>query len=158
MSKSHERLISNVTIFVGAGVSLRSGMPHGAALGRHAFDLVINSAKVMLDDADIIRLRRSLSGLRLEILLERLATEIPKSYLFAVFDILRSGVPNLNHLAALRLRPRSIITTNQDLLLEKAAERLNAFSPIIHLHGRCDDKESIVTMISQYLAGLARWA
>jgi len=133
-------------------------MPHGAALGRHAFDLVINSAKVMLDDADIIRLRRSLSGLRLEILLERLATEIPKSYLFAVFDILRSGVPNLNHLAALRLRPRSIITTNQDLLLEKAAERLNAFSPIIHLHGRCDDKESIVTMISQYLAGLARWA
>jgi tetratricopeptide (TPR) repeat protein len=146
--------LPNTTIFVGAGVSLLSGLPDGAALGQQAFDLVLNSGEIILNDLDVSRLREAVKELRLEILLERLATEIPKGYLFAVFNILKSARPNLNHLAAVKLGLRSVVTTNQDLLLETASERLHLRSKIIHLHGRCDDRQSIITMIGQYLAGL----
>src|SRR5437667_139144 len=100
--------LPNTTIFVGAGVSLLSGLPDGAALGQQAFDLVLNSGEIILNDLDVSRLREAVKELRLEILLERLATEIPKGYLFAVFNILKSARPNLNHLAAVKLGPRSV--------------------------------------------------
>lgn len=147
-------LPSNTTILIGAGLSLDSGLPDGAALVEQAFDLVANSAPILLNDSELLELRRAIGDLRLEILLERLVTEIPKDFLFRMFDSLRNARPNFNHLAVIALKPRSIVTTNQDLLLESAAEFLGLRCSVIHLHGRCDNKQSIITTISQYLVGL----
>jgi tetratricopeptide (TPR) repeat protein len=142
------------TFLLGAGISLRSGLPDGATLLEKAFDLVINSGHILLNGSDLRELRRAIKELRLEILLERLGKEVPKDFLFSVFDSLKDAKPNFNHLSIIRLKPHSIVTTNQDLLLEAAARLLDVHCPIIHLHGRCDNKQSIITTISQYLAGL----
>jgi tetratricopeptide (TPR) repeat protein len=141
-------------MLIGAGISLRSGLPDGATLAEKAFDMVAAVGPILLKDTELAELRGAAKRLRLEILLERLATEVPKGFLFSVFGSLKDASPNFNHLAIIALKPRSVVTTNQDPLLEMAAELLGEKYTVIHLHGRCDDKQSIITTISQYLAGL----
>lgn len=145
-----------IVYLVGAGVSQRapSRLPDGTALAKLAFDLLSKSGAVLLNPGELSRLRRRATRLRLEILLERLSNELSSRFLFQIFQTLRFAVPNLNHLALIESRPYAIVTTNQDLLLEKASERLGHHVDTLHLHGRCDDLRTIVTTISQYLGGL----
>ncbi len=156
--KSHPRRaqspLSGATVLVGAGISFDSGLPDAESLAMRALDLVTESSPILLADAELSRLREHVKNLRLEILLERLATEVPKEFLFSVFECLRDASPNFNHIALMGLEPGSVVTTNQDLLLESAAGLLGLESSVLHLHGRCNDKHSIITTISQYLAGL----
>ncbi len=67
--------------------------------------------------------------------------------------MLRSAQPNPNHFA-LAAGQFDILTTNQDLLIEAAAATLDLPSNVLHLHGRCDRPTTIITLISQYVAGL----
>jgi len=147
-------VFTSTTILVGAGLSRLSGLPDANALAARAFDMVVHSGPIFVDKAELVRLRRAAKQLRLEILLERFAAEVPKEFLFSVYDSLLGAKPNFNHLAVIALKPRSIVTTNQDLLLEAAAKLLRVQYPVVHLHGRCDNKQSIITTISQYLDGL----
>lgn len=133
-----------------------SSLPSGEQLSKHALDLVRASAEILLTDLEIASLYEAVGDLRLEIMLERLATEISKARLFSVFHVLRGASPNFNHFAAVAVRPRAIVTTNQDILSEEAAKILKVPCSIVHLHGRCDNVQSIRTMISQYLVGLPR--
>jgi tetratricopeptide (TPR) repeat protein len=143
-----------VTILAGAGLSRGSGLPLGDELAEKALNLVLISGQVLLNDSELLSVRRAAKRLRLEILLERLVTEAPKYFLFGVYDLLKGARPNFNHLAVITLKPHSLVTTNQDLLLEEAAESLSVKRSVIHLHGRCDNRQSIITTISQYLSGL----
>jgi tetratricopeptide (TPR) repeat protein len=144
---------SKMTLFIGAGLSLDSGLPTGAALGSLALELVANRNTTVLKHGELARVHKGVENLRLEIVLERLGAEISSGLLFEVFELLVDARPNLNHLMAVTLTP-TILTTNQDMLLEESAKLLSVKRQIIHLHGRCDNKQSIITMISQYLAGL----
>ncbi len=52
-----------------------------------------------------------------------------------------------------------ILTVDQDVLFEQAARILRRPDPeycVVDLHGRCDQPATIVTLISQYLAGLPK--
>jgi tetratricopeptide (TPR) repeat protein len=118
-------------------------------------EMLLDSADVVLDSNSIRELRRIVEDLRLELGLEILARHINLRMLVQVYVILRRAVPNYNHLA-LAVADVQTITTNQDILIENAAERLGVSSDVLHLHGRCDRPASVITLISQYMAGLPR--
>lgn len=126
-------------------------------MARDVFDLLMRTGHVTVDDDTIASLRSFVTRrLRLELFLEVLTNEIPPSVVFKPFEQLVSASPNFNHLAIAALTSRPIATTNQDLLLEDALCRMGVRRRIIHLHGRCDNLASIITIVSQYLGGLDR--
>jgi tetratricopeptide (TPR) repeat protein len=47
-----------------------------------------------------------------------------------------------------------LLTTNQDLLFERAASQLGMKREVSHLHGRCDESHTIVTLVRDYVRGL----
>lgn len=151
--------LNNCRFFVGAGASFDSGLPSGGDFSDRVFDLLLHTSATALNLNNIARLRnivRQPQQLRLEIFLEILTLEISASTVFKPFELLLSAKPNFNHLAVASLSSGAVITTNQDLLLEKAASLLRSRRRIIHLHGRCDALGTIITIISQYLGGLDR--
>jgi tetratricopeptide (TPR) repeat protein len=149
------------TVLAGAGISIDAPacLPDGAALAGDVFDLLAGTGEVLLPQAEMAALRETvIERLRLEVFLEILAGEISAETVFGPFQLLAGAVPNVAHLALAALSPRALVTTNQDLLLEAAQRLLPHGGPeppsVLHLHGRCDDIGSIITMISQYLGGL----
>lgn len=151
------RPLGDWTFLVGAGVSIPSpaNLPSGEIFSRKIFDLLTRTGPTFLETEAVRQLRRAVTKeIRLEIFLETLASEIPAAIVFSPFKMFRRAVPNFNHYAVATLASGVIVTTNQDLLIEEAGKRLRAPRRVIHLHGRCDDVSSIVTIISQYLGGL----
>jgi tetratricopeptide (TPR) repeat protein len=151
--------MSKNLFLVGAGISLAppSQLPSGADFDVMMCDLLTETGPVFLKNTVLAKLRQTIAGqLRLETFLETLASEISPHVIFQLFAILRPAEANFAHLALVTLSPRAIITANQDLLLERAASLLKRKPDIIHLHGRCDRIETIVTLISQYIGGLDR--
>jgi tetratricopeptide (TPR) repeat protein len=122
---------------------------------RLVVEMLLDSADVVLDSNSVGELRRIIKDLRLELGLEILARHINPLVLVQVYAILRRAVPNYNHLA-LAIADVETVTTNQDVLIENAAIRLGVSSDVLHLHGRCDRPASVITLISQYVAGLPR--
>ena len=142
---------------VGAGVSMPrpANLPSGSQFLGVVFDLLTKTGPTFLDRQALSKLRRKVQrDLRLEIFFETLAREISPHIIFQVFKMFRAAEVNFTHLALVALAPRIIVTTNQDLLIERAAAILKARPSILHLHGRCDEMGTIITLISQYLGGL----
>jgi len=154
---AYSRPGDQLVILCGAGISLDppSRLPSGAKLLRSVIGMLLDSDDIVLDGDCIRQLRRVVRDLRLELALELLARHINPRTLVQVYAVLRRAVPNYNHLA-LATADVQIITTNQDTLIEAAAERLGTTPDVLHLHGRCDRPATVVTLISQYMAGLPR--
>jgi tetratricopeptide (TPR) repeat protein len=143
-------------VLCGAGISLDepSRLPSAAKLARKAVDLLLASDDVALDAEAVRALKKAVRAMRLELTMERLSLQVDAATLVQVYGALCGAEPNFNHLALASL-DLAVVTTNQDLLLEAAADRLCRRREIVHLHGRCDRPETIVTMLSQYMSGLA---
>ena len=152
-------LPANATLLCGAGVSQGSGLPDGQALAALAFDHVWAGANVYpLAALDAVHdaLRWPPGGeprLRLELILDLMAKEIPADVLAGIYSILLGASPCLAHYA-LAAAGTPIVTTNQDELIEDAAIRLGVAVDVTHLHGLASRPQSIVTMLSQYVDGL----
>ena len=143
-------------VFCGAGISIGppSSLPSAADLARKAVDLLLASADIVLDAAAITALAEAIRRMRLELILERLSLHVDAATLVQVYSMLRGAALNFNHLALAAADLAVVVTTNQDILLEAAADRLFQRREVVHLHGRCDRPETIVTMLSQYMSGL----
>lgn len=158
-------LLAGATVLCGAGISrlAPSSLPDGAALARRLVELVLDGPVVFADAAFeqvFAALQPRPDGeqdLRLELLFELFAHELDPKVLVEVFQLLEGARPNGNHFSLLLCGAAHILTVNQDVLFEQAARDLGRPDPdgcVIHLHGRCDQPSTIVTLISQYLAGL----
>src|SRR5450755_2193268 len=153
------QLPRNTIFLCGAGVSQGSGLPDGQALAQLAFDRVWAGANVyppQAADAVHDALRWPAGGepqLRLELILDLMAEEIPAEVLAGIYSALLGANPCLAHyvLAAAGI---PIATTNQDELIEDAAIKLGVAADVLHLHGLASRSQSIVTMLSQYVDGL----
>jgi tetratricopeptide (TPR) repeat protein len=136
-----------------------SGLPDGQALAALAFDCAWAGAKVYppaAADAVHEALRWPSGGeprLRLELILDLMAKEIPAGVLAGIYSVLLDASPCLAHYA-LAAAGTPIVTTNQDELIEDAAIKLGAAVDVMHLHGLASRPQSIVTMLSQYVDGL----
>lgn len=145
------------TFLVGAGASRGSGLPDGAMLATRIFNLLTEGRPVLVETSAVAKVRAALEHeLRLETFLEILAGEVSAEIAFKPFTSLEKAEPCFAHFAILALSRGTLITTNQDILFERAAQLLRSPRRIIHVHGRCDQIASIVTIISQYLGGLDR--
>ncbi len=153
--------LEHTAIFAGAGISTLppSNLRSGDQLVELLFSLLSNSRDVLMPKSAVESLATRLRSLRLELVLEILARHIEPALLVQIFGLLRDARPNFNHLALLRLRPKAILTSNQDLLFERGASLLGVTCEnVYHLHGRCDEPDSIVALISQYVGGLSELA
>lgn len=152
-------------VFCGAGISFDSGLPLALDLTRHLL------RQLPLDAAQRSRVVRS--HLPFEAIMESISSH---SDITRLMDIYRLGTPNLNHIIIARLARKGmitkIVTTNFDLLLEKAliqeglkegvdfhvaitqdhfeeflreGQRHNVL--IVKLHGSADNYESIRTTL-----------
>jgi tetratricopeptide (TPR) repeat protein len=152
--------LPGATLLCGAGISVPSELPDGQRIARVAFDLVWRGAKAFDPDArDRVRAALDWSSsrepaLRLELMLELLGRELDPAALVTVFRLLATAKPSRNHAALALSGASSIVTTNQDLLIEEAARGLNVRCAVQHLHGRYDRPGSIITFLSQYVEGL----
>jgi hypothetical protein len=155
------RLPKDAIVLCGAGVSRDSGLPDGQEMAAVAFEQVWAGTKVYAPDAaDAVReaLRWPASGepkLRLELILDLMAREIPPVVLAGVYAAVLRAQPCLAHFA-LAAAAVPIVSTNQDELVEDAARRLGVTVDVLHLHGRASKPASIVTMLSQYIDGLPK--
>ena len=142
---------------VGAGASLGAGLPDGAMLATNIFNLLIGSGEVLTNATSLAQVHAALQyELRLETFLEILADQVSPEVAFRPFASLQHAVPCFAHFAILALSGNVVVTTNQDILFERAARLARLRRRVIHLHGRCDDIGSIITIVSQYLGGLER--
>lgn len=142
---------------VGAGASLGSGLPDGATLATNIFNLLVGSGEVLAEQSALSKVYDALQyDLRLETFLEILADQVSPEIAFMPFSSLQYAEPCFAHFAILALSASTVITTNQDILFERAVRLGHLHRRIIHLHGRCNEIGSIVTTISQYLGGLER--
>ncbi len=143
-------------VLAGAGISKAPPTcgPLGAEMVTSVFHGLMSAPSLTLPRGCKRWLAGRIGSLRLELFLQLLAKEIPRRTLVGIYQHLANREPNLNHfgLTALGL---PIVTTNQDLLLEEAARRLGIVASITHLHGSIDRPDSIVTVLDQYLRGLA---
>jgi tetratricopeptide (TPR) repeat protein len=150
----------NTTFLCGAGVSQGSGLPDGQALAASAFDQVWAGANVYpaaaldaVHDA-LLWPPRGEPRLRLELILDLMAKEMPADVLAGIYSVLLGASPCLAHYA-LAAAGMPIVTTNQDELIEDAAIKLGVAVDVMHLHGLASRPQSIVTMLSQYVDGLS---
>ena len=92
--------------------------------------------------------------MRLELILDLMAKHIPAKVMAGVYSVVLGAEPCLAHytLAAAGV---PIVTTNQDKLVEKAAQLLGITVNVLHLHGIASRPKTIVTMLSQYVDGLS---
>jgi tetratricopeptide (TPR) repeat protein len=143
-------------IFCGAGISfdIPSGLPRAEELGLALVRLLLDSSDSVFDNEVTDQVEAATREVRLEVLLELLARQIAASTLVRIFECLCSAIPNRNHFAIAAADFPVVLTTNQDILLESAAARLARAKKVIHLHGRCDQPQTIVALISQYVKGL----
>jgi tetratricopeptide (TPR) repeat protein len=154
--------LEDATIFCGAGISIPSGLPDGQALARVVIDLLFRDSGVFDSRAhDAITEALSWAAqageepqLRLELMLELLARELAPAILVRVFQMFGSATPSPVHLAIALSGARRVVTTNQDLLLEKASRIVGRQRRILHVHGRFDKPATIITLLSQYVEGL----
>ncbi len=153
----------------GAGISFDapSQLPAGDRLAAELLGLVVAGPALPFPHDVVDRCRQAVEAthassepVRLEQLFELFSREIDPLLLVEVFRLLEDRAPNRNHLALIAACPHALYTTNQDVLLEAAVKyirkrsaRAKVPSPV-HLHGRCDQPASIVTLISQYMLGL----
>jgi len=158
-------VLAGATVLCGAGISrlAPSNLPDGALLARRLIELVLDGPLAFPDDAFdqvFAALQPRPDGeqdLRLELVFELLAHELDPTVLVEVFGLLEGAAPNANHLGLLLSGAADLLTVNQDVLFEQAARILGRPDPdncVVHLHGRCDQPTTIVTLVSQYLAGL----
>jgi len=142
---------------VGAGASRGAGLPDGAMLATNIFNLPIGSGEVLTNATSLSQVHAALQyELRLETFLEILGDQVSPEVAFQPFASLQHAEPCFAHFAILALSGDVVVTTNQDILFERAARLARLRRRVIHLHGRCDDIGSIVTIVSQYLGGLER--
>lgn len=115
----------NLAVFCGAGISSNSGLP----LGNDLFDyLVFNLLKNklwMVTNRKILRLILN-NRIPLEKLIEIFSHHIDLNKIYYLFQL---GIPNNNHISIAQLATlgiiKNIVTTNFDLLLEKAFDKIN---------------------------------
>ena len=83
------------SVFItGAGASLGSGLPDGAALATRTFDLLINSGTVVAEARALAKIRVALQHeLRLETFLEVLAGEVSAEIAFRPFASMERAAP-----------------------------------------------------------------
>lgn len=148
---------AEVAVLCGAGISAErpSSLPTGGDLALQVFDLTTGGKTGPFAAGPIARLRRQIrtGALRLEVICDLLTREIDPLTVVSPFGQLRGALPNRLHVALTLLAPAALITTNQDLLLERAGEVLGLTNQVVHLHGRCDRPRSIVTTVAGYLHG-----
>lgn len=154
------RLPPDTTFLCGAGVSAESGLPDGQTLATRAFGEVAAGTRVY-SVAALQRVHDALQwtatgepALRLELMLEVMSREIPVEVLAGVYSVVLGASPTLAHYI-LALSRRPIVTTNQDELVEAAANDLGLGASVLHLHGMASDPASIVTTLGQYSEGLS---
>jgi tetratricopeptide (TPR) repeat protein len=92
--------------------------------------------------------------LRLELMLDLMARDLPSKTLVGVYSLVLGRKPTLPHFA-LAAAGCPIVTTNQDELIELAASELGRAADVLHLHGLASDPDSIVTTLSKYVEGLS---
>src|SRR5215213_2532483 len=165
LEQGHHRIVhrlpKDAVLLCGAGVSRDSGLPDGQQLAEIAFDEVWAGTRVYAPKAaDAVRdaLRWPRSGepmLRLELILDLMAREVPPVVLAGVYTAVLRAQPCLAHFA-LAAAAIPIVTTNQDELVEDAARRLGVTVDVLYFHGRASKPASIVTMLSQYIDGLPK--
>lgn len=136
-----------------------SRLPSGEELACRLIELVLDgpvvfSSASMGSILSTVHMSGGDSALRLELVFEVLARELDPDVLVHVYRLLEGASPNANHFAVLAAGAREIVTLNQDVLLEEAAQLLGRAPPILHLHGRCDRPDTIVTLLREYLSGL----
>jgi len=107
---------NNFAIFFGAGISFNSGLP----LANEITSSILKSLPIDNDDMD----KLLNSKLPFEAFIEVLIEHTNFSKVISVFE---KGEPNTNHILIARLAKlgylKTIVTTNFDLLLEKALEK-----------------------------------
>lgn len=153
MSRKH-----SCVFFVGAGISVSSNLPTGCEFALQIFDMLVRGA-TRLRGKTLATLRDfAARELRLEMFLQILTEEIPPDIVLAPFALLLSARPCINHFAITTVTSQPIVTTNQDLLLEKAAATVGREYEVevVHLHGRADDVSTIRAVVGDYLPGLPR--
>lgn len=153
--------LRNTVILCGAGVSADepSRLPSGEKLARRLVTLVLKDTTLWDGDARrflTTRPQKSQEELRLELVFELLARYLDPRALVRVYELFIDASPNRNHLALLCTRAHKIFTTNQDILFERARRLLVPLRTVqfVHLHGRCDQPSTIVTLVREYLKGL----
>lgn len=151
--------LARAVMLCGAGISVEppSDLPSGDALALRTFDLAANSGAHPYDAGAVARVRDLIrSGeLRLEVICDLLARELPAATVISPFEILCDALVNRMHVAIALLAPTAVVTTNQDRLLERGAALVGNDLTVVHLHGRCDQPDSIITTIGGYLQGLS---
>jgi tetratricopeptide (TPR) repeat protein/NAD-dependent SIR2 family protein deacetylase len=107
----------NLAVFCGAGISKNSGIPLADELKAYILSLMPIYAEK--SDVDLI-----MSALPFEAFIEIVQSAFPITLLLDVFN---GGEPNANHLLIAKLAKlgyiRTIVTTNFDLLIERALEK-----------------------------------
>ncbi|WP_410574372.1 hypothetical protein [Amycolatopsis sp. cmx-4-61] len=149
------RLPLDATVLCGAGVSFDSHLPDGRKLASLAFGEVARGCGVYPAKAiNAVKRQLDRERLRLEVVLDLMAKEVPSRTLAGVYSAVEGARPARPHHILVRLGV-PVVTTNQDELLEMAA-RAHRLLDVLHLHGRATDLRSVVTMLSQYVEGLPR--
>ena len=128
-----------VALFVGAGISMDSGLPNFFSFGKHVCQYVtgkfehangIEQASVLLDN----EVCGIVDKLRPEVLLQALHDEIGDR-IFDFYEWLDGDSPNQNHmfLAHAIVQGHIVLTTNIDNLIEVAFEKITGqtLSPIV---------------------------
>ncbi|RSD16344.1 hypothetical protein EIY87_22080 [Amycolatopsis eburnea] len=147
------RLPPGATVLCGAGASGYSRLPSGAKLALLAFNEVARGTGVYPPEAiDAVAQQLDNDELRLEVLLDLMAREVPARTLAGVYSVLKGAKPTRPHNILVRLGV-PIVTTNQDELIELATPA-NHVVDVLHLHGQASDLDSVMTMLSQYVEGL----
>jgi len=159
-------------IFCGAGISRDSGLPLTNQMEKSILRAIfnnINDSKNFENIHEIMKLK-----LRLEVFMEAISenTDISK-----ILNVFKGGKPNTNHIIIAKLAKKGflkkIVTTNFDLLIEKALEKEgliknvdfkvyykekhfseidfskieNDVIKIFKIHGSAEDKKSIRTTV-----------
>jgi hypothetical protein len=153
-------------VFVGAGISKSPPtlLPDGDELARIVWEALIGSlppalqkwtvgasAQLEADRHEQHTVSNDRHDLRLEQLLEVLASAVPLKVLVGVYRILDGAAPNTIHtiLGRPELNLGCVLTVNMDTVIDEVAGKR-----VVHLHGRQDRPGTIMTTISQYLRGL----
>jgi len=161
---------SSITIFCGAGVSVKSGLPTASELLEYILK------RLDIEDEDINELKDDSYKwiMPFESFMDAFIEHNQNTKLFEIFLL---GKPNHNHYLIKKLANKSsldkVFTTNFDLLIERMFETEpslefkvfletdideyisadNDYIPLIKLHGSADKNESIKSTISSITSG-----
>jgi tetratricopeptide (TPR) repeat protein len=151
--------VTHPVVICGAGISTNARLPDGQGLARLVLEELwsrsanlggrwpqqLTAALEWQDDRQPL--------LQLEMVLELLGRHIDPRTLVRVFTVLRSAQPTDEHLILASYKG-DVVTTNQDLLIEQAAQLLGRSKDVLHLHGDWRHPAGIMALISQYVIGL----